>query len=110
MKKTVETALELPQTGFVRLPTILALYPVSKSTWLSGIKSGRFPVGVKLSENTRAWSVDCIRKLIEDVSENGEVLAVKCNSNRSGNFNTYGIHVKGVSDKGGAAETGDSVA
>lgn len=59
----------LPETGFVRLPVVLAVYPVSKSTWWAGIKSGRFPAGVKLSESTTAWRVEEIRKLIESAGE-----------------------------------------
>lgn len=55
----------LPETGYLRLPDVLALYPVSKSTWWAGIKKGRFPAGVKLSERTTAWRVEDIRKLIE---------------------------------------------
>ena len=57
----------LPSTGYLRLPEVLALYPVSKSTWWAGIKKGRFPAGVKLSERTTAWRVEDIRKLIESV-------------------------------------------
>ncbi|HQO80961.1 MAG TPA: AlpA family phage regulatory protein [Deltaproteobacteria bacterium] len=58
---------DLPSTGYLRLPEVLALYPVSKSTWWAGIKKGRFPAGVKLSERTTAWRVEDIRKLIESV-------------------------------------------
>lgn len=61
--------ISLPQTGFVRLPVVLSVYPVSKSTWWAGIKSGRFPAGVKLSESTTAWRVEEIRKLIESAGE-----------------------------------------
>lgn len=56
---------ELPATGFVRLPQILAVYPVSKSTWWNGVKDGRFPPSVKLGPRTTAWKVEDIRKLIE---------------------------------------------
>ncbi|HNY71658.1 MAG TPA: AlpA family phage regulatory protein [Syntrophorhabdus sp.] len=59
----------LPETGYIRLPEVLAVYPVSKSTWWAGIKDGRFPAGVKLSERTTAWRVEDIRKLIESVRE-----------------------------------------
>ncbi|HPR53298.1 MAG TPA: AlpA family phage regulatory protein [Deltaproteobacteria bacterium] len=55
----------LPDTGYIRLYQVLAVYPVSKSTWWAGIKKGRFPAGVKLSERTTAWRVEDIRKLIE---------------------------------------------
>lgn len=55
----------LPETGFVRLPAVLAVFPVSKSAWWDGIKKGRYPTGVKLSERTTAWRVEAIRDLIQ---------------------------------------------
>ena len=60
-----DQATSLPQSGFVRLPQILKIYPVSKSTWWLGIQQGRFPAGVKLSKKCTAWRVEDIRKLIE---------------------------------------------
>ena len=62
------SAVELPKTGFVRLPSILAPLgpiPVSKSTWWAGIKVGRFPKPVKLGPRITAWRVEDIRALIE---------------------------------------------
>lgn len=62
------SAVELPKTGFVRLPSILAPYgpiPVSKSTWWAGIKTGRFPKPVKLGLRITAWRVEDIRALID---------------------------------------------
>ena len=53
-----------PETGFIRLPVILKLIPVSKSTWWAGVKSGRFPQAVKLGENITAWRAEDIRELI----------------------------------------------
>lgn len=55
---------ELPQEGFVRLPTILVNFPVSKSNWWAGVASGRYPKSVKLGPRVTAWHVDDIRKLI----------------------------------------------
>ena len=60
--------LELPATGFLRLPAIIAphgLIPVSKSTWWAGIKTGRYPKPVKLSARISAWRVEDIRAFIE---------------------------------------------
>ena len=54
----------LPQEGFVRLPTILAIFPVSKSGWWAGVKSGRYPQGVHLGPRLTAWQVEDIRNLI----------------------------------------------
>lgn len=52
-------AHHLPETGFLRLPQIIgdpqadppipAIIPVGKSTWWSGVKSGRYPPSVKVS-------------------------------------------------------------
>ena len=51
--------------GLVRLPTILQLIPVSKTTWWAGVKSGRFPKPVKLGPQTTCWYWQDILSLIE---------------------------------------------
>jgi predicted DNA-binding transcriptional regulator AlpA len=59
---------ELPDTGFVRLTSILAPrgpIPVSKSTWWAGVKDGRYPAPVKLGPRITAWRVEDIRSLIK---------------------------------------------
>ena len=56
-----------PQTGFVRLSSILAPLgpiPVSKSTWWAGVKSGRYPRPVKLGPRITAWRVEDIIGLL----------------------------------------------
>lgn len=58
----------LPETGFLRLPEVLRLFPVSKSAWWMGVRDGRFPAGVKLGPNTTAWRVEDIRALIESAA------------------------------------------
>lgn len=63
---------EFPRTGLVRLAQILAPngpIPVSKSTWLKGVKDGRFPKPVKLGPRTTAWIVENIRALFEGTSD-----------------------------------------
>ena len=52
-------------TGFVRLRTVLGLYPISESSWWDGIKAGKFPKGVKLGPRVTAWRVSEIRRLLE---------------------------------------------
>jgi predicted DNA-binding transcriptional regulator AlpA len=54
----------LPETGFVRLSTILKVFPVSKSMWWAGVKDGRFPKAIKLSKKITAWRVEDIQALI----------------------------------------------
>ena len=55
----------LPAEGYVRLPQVLAVFPVSRSTFLAGVKSGRFPKPVKLGPRVAAWRVEEVRALIE---------------------------------------------
>jgi len=58
----------LPETGFLRLPAILKIFPIGKSSWWLGVKDGRFPKPVKLGERTTAWKAEDIRSLIEKYS------------------------------------------
>jgi predicted DNA-binding transcriptional regulator AlpA len=63
----------LPQTGFVRLPQILAAIPIGKSTWWAGCKSGKLPKPIKsLGANTTVWKTEDIHALIKQLAE-GEV-------------------------------------
>lgn len=69
----------LPETGYLRLwqiigdanakPPIPAVIPVSKSTWWSGIKTGRYPKPTKLSARVTAWRVEDIRALIAQAGD-----------------------------------------
>jgi prophage regulatory protein len=59
----------LPETGFVRLANLLSPagpIPVSKSTWWSGVKTGRFPKPIKLGPRITVWRVEDIRALIRE--------------------------------------------
>ena len=58
----------LPDTGFVRLPTILRVFPVSRSHWWAGVREGRYPQAVKLSDRCTAWKAEDIRELIARVA------------------------------------------
>ena len=55
----------LPETGFVRLPQILSLIPISRSAWWAGIREGKFPQGIKLGSKTTVWRAEDSRNLIE---------------------------------------------
>mgnify|MGYP001103068194 CR=1 FL=1 len=61
----------LTNTGFLRLPDVLKLYPVSRSTWWAGVRDGRYPQPVKIGERCTAWRVADIRDLIERTSAIG---------------------------------------
>lgn len=51
--------------GFLRLPQVLSLIPVSRSTWWKGVSEGRFPKPVKLSERVTVWRASDVREYIE---------------------------------------------
>lgn len=72
---------QLPETGFLRLaqivgnpkanPPIPAIIPVSRSTFLNWVKSGKAPSPVKLGERTTAFKVEDIRAFVEQLGEAG---------------------------------------
>lgn len=66
MAKHIQQPAALPAEGFIRLPQILSVFPVSRSSFWAGVKSGRFPQPVKLGPRTTAWRAEDIRRLIEN--------------------------------------------
>ncbi|WP_233167501.1 helix-turn-helix transcriptional regulator [Xylophilus sp. ASV27] len=52
-------------TGFMRLPQVLALVPVSNSTLWRHVAAGTFPAAVKLFFGVTAWRVDDVRHWIQ---------------------------------------------
>lgn len=63
----------LPDNAIVRLPDVLRLYPISKSSWWAGIASGVYPKPVKLGLRARGWRL-------------GEVLALTKSKENQGGF------------------------
>ena len=55
---------DLPSEGFVRLPAVLRVLGICKTSWWNGIREGRFPKPTKLGRKTACWHVDDIRALI----------------------------------------------
>lgn len=65
----------IPETGYLRLsqiigsprkiPPIPPIIPVSRSCWLAGCKTGRFPSPVHLGPKLVVWKVEDIRALID---------------------------------------------
>jgi len=59
----------LPSEGFIRLPEVLRVFPVSEAQWWGGIKAGIYPRAYALGTRIRAWRVADIRRLIESAPE-----------------------------------------
>lgn len=51
----------MPDSAFIRLPVIMALYGVSKATIWRGVKNQTIPKPVKLTQRTTAWNVGQVR-------------------------------------------------
>ena len=74
--------MKLPETGFIKLRAIIGnpkaepptppIIPVSRSTWLNGVKSGRYPKSYKLGKRSTGWRVQDIRALLEELGENND--------------------------------------
>lgn len=58
----------IPAFGFLRLPQVLAIFPISKSAWRDGCRTGRYPKPIKLGPRTTVWKAEDIRAFIEHVS------------------------------------------
>ncbi len=56
----------LPQTGLLRVRQVLKFIPVSRSNWWAGVRAGRYPQPIKLSERVTVWRASDIRALIEE--------------------------------------------
>lgn len=77
------TMEETGPIGFYRLPQVLGLIPVSRSTWYAGVKSGRFPKPIRISRNIVAWRAGDIHRLIAQLEQ--ETPAVAYLAARKGN-------------------------
>ena len=72
--------LPLHSAGLIRLAQIVgdkkkgipAIFPVSKSTWWAGVKSGKYPQPVKLAVRCVAWKVSDIQDLLEGCEQTEE--------------------------------------
>jgi prophage regulatory protein len=65
MNKSLET---VPlESRLLRLPQVLEIIPISKSSWWAGVRSGKYPQPVKLGLRITCWRLSDLKKL----SENG---------------------------------------
>lgn len=68
MKSCFDEIKPVKKRRFLRLPQVLEILPISKSTWWKGIQEGRFPKPVKLTERTSAWLLDDIEALCDKLA------------------------------------------
>lgn len=61
---------DLHNYGYLRLPDVLALFPVSKSTWWEGVRIQRYPQPVKIGARITAWRKADILQLLDKPENN----------------------------------------
>jgi predicted DNA-binding transcriptional regulator AlpA len=57
--------------GLLRLPEVLAVYPLGRATFLEGVRTGRFPAPVRLGVRAVAWRAADVRALIDGCASVG---------------------------------------
>jgi prophage regulatory protein len=70
----------MQDTGFLREWDIIpnkkrqtkGLIPIGRTSWYAGIKSGKYPAPVKLTERISAWKAEDIAKLIQELGGNAD--------------------------------------
>lgn len=68
---------KIQKTGFLSLRQIIGdrktntppIIPVGATTWWNGIKSGRYPKGIKISARRTAWRIEDIQALLTSFDE-----------------------------------------
>lgn len=64
MSEIKEVIIEaLTKSGYIRLPEVLKLLGISRSTFYAGIKAGKYLKPVKIGKRVSGWKMEEIRKL-----------------------------------------------
>ena len=69
MKNKKFDLLPLPEEGFARLPQVLYVLGIGKTSLWQGIKTGKYPAPIKLGPRTTVWRVEDIRAVIDQYSK-----------------------------------------
>ncbi|HIF59993.1 MAG TPA: AlpA family phage regulatory protein [Rhodospirillales bacterium] len=71
-RKTIKSDVDLsnlPEDAVIRLPDVLRLYPVSKSTWWEGVRVGKYPKPISLGLRARGWRLGAVLDLTRNQVE-----------------------------------------
>ena len=58
-------SLNMPK--MLRLPEVLSIMRVKKSSWWKGVQEGRYPPGHKLGPRLRVWAASEIEDLVQKI-------------------------------------------
>lgn len=68
---------QLPDTAYVRLPVVLALFGCSRATWYRWVKSGRVPAPKKLSSRISVNQVGSLRVCLKNFEASGQLGSIE---------------------------------
>lgn len=54
--------------ALLRLPQVLELIPISKSSWWQGCKEGKYPKPIKLGPRTTVWKASDVLALVAKIT------------------------------------------
>lgn len=60
------------ENSLLRLPQVLQLIPISKSSWWKGCKEGKYPKPVKLGPRTTVWKASEILALVSMIASESQ--------------------------------------
>ena len=55
----------------LRINQVLAIVPISRSSWWEGCRTGRYPKPIKLGPRTTVWRAEDIAAFIESLGNQG---------------------------------------
>ncbi len=59
------------RVGYMRLPQILEIIPIGRSTWWHWVSIGKAPQSVKLGPRTTVWKTASIYEFIDELEKQG---------------------------------------
>ena len=65
LTSTTLAQIDLNQPGSQRLPSVLRIVPVCRSTWYEGIAQGIYPAPIKLGKRSVAWTNHSLLVLLQ---------------------------------------------
>lgn len=63
--------LESPVKRLLRIKQVLARLNISRSSWLEGCRTGRFPQPIKIGPRTTVWREEDINAFIDSLGKRG---------------------------------------
>jgi prophage regulatory protein len=68
-QKGSKMSTNITRSGFLRLPQVLELIPVSRSSWWEGVRKGIYPKQVALGARSVGWTRESIDILIKSMCQ-----------------------------------------